>query len=666
MLIKKHNSEHHQFIFLNEAPSPKLTEKKLDKTAKKTPEKIPEQKYENPLNLPERPKKALTGSEFTQSLEQKENNLKQKLKQEGKTQSEIAKEVNKQRELTIYKEILKGNIPNKLRKFKKVPVNTVINGHKVEGTIKVMPDYLMIGSNKDAVRVPMTPVTAQLLALKMGGILPTKKMVDEIYKNADIKVNSSKTTMSTPKDAIPPISKLVTQNAKVEREINGREGLVAGGKKDIVLPFRNKDIRHVQIYGLQNANGRPIQGYSGGAHELAYRDYSHGVRIVSNYMIIKTDNGIKKVVKVSDILQTKGLSKIISNKTLTRKLSPQTSYLKTARGKQLAHDLLNNNLGELARIDTHINQLSHSISTPKQNNIPTSSPRKTYTTTTHSTPSTHTNNTPLTQTSYIEQTQESTEIPEKNKTSKLKKIGELLEKSKNPFLKNLGNLLLNIVSALPEIKKGINPATNKNETSPQKQEQNKEAVESNAPIKDTTFIGDSITKGLTPSIKPNENNSVIAQNGKTTKWVLNQLKYPNNKEKIKNSKNAVILIGTNDIGGSNSAEKIFNNIHTIWGELKKINPNIKLKIATIPPFKGYKNYTSRFNKINEKRHKINQKIRENYSKIQGATLIDLDKQLADPNDPNALKQGLSFDHLHPKGSKLMAIYSGNLNRNKPT
>jgi len=666
MLIKKHNSELHHFVFLNQQPTVKAEPKEEIKKEEESTEKTPEQKYENPLNLPERPEKALTGSEFTQALEQEENNLKQKLKEEGKTQSEIVKEVNKQRELTIYKEILKGNIPNKLRKLKEVQVDTVVNGHKVEGKIKVMPDYLMIGSDKDAIRVPMTPVTAQLLALKMGGILPTKKMVDKIFKDADIKVNSAKTTMPTPKDVIPPISKLVKQNTKVEKEINGREGLVAGGKKDIVLPFRNQDTEHVQIYGFQDSSGKPIQGYSGGAHQLAYRDYSHGTRIVSNYMTIKIDNGTEKVVKVSDILQTKGLSKLLSDTTLTGNLSPQTSYLKTAKGKRLAHDLFDNNLRDLAKIDTHIDQLSQSISTSRENSsqgssisqqtqVPSSQPQQTYSSTS-STPSSYTNNdTPSNQTSDTEETQEYSETPEEDKTSKLEKIGKLLEKSKNPFFRNLGSLLTNIASATSKIRSQTSSIEN-----------TQEAIESKAPIKNTTFIGDSITKGLTPSIKPSDNNSVIAQNGKTASWVLSQLKQPNNKEKIKNSKNAVILIGTNEIGGSNSAEKIFNNIHTIWIELKKINPNIKLKIATIPPFKGYKNYASRFDKINEKRHKINQKIRENYSKIQGATLIDLDKQLADPNDPDSLKEGISHDHLHPKGAKLMAIYSGNLNKDKST
>lgn len=51
-----------------------------------------------------------------------------------------------------------------------------------------MPDYLAIGSNDDFVRIPMDPKTAQKIADQTGTSLPTTKMVDDIYKQADTRL----------------------------------------------------------------------------------------------------------------------------------------------------------------------------------------------------------------------------------------------------------------------------------------------------------------------------------------------------------------------------------------------------------------------------------------------------------------------------------------------
>ena len=87
-----------------------------------------------------------------------------------------------QREQAIEDEILKGNLPEFLRKLVPVELRCELpNGKSLTATIFVAPDYLAIGSDSDFLRIPMNLHTAVAIADRFGFILPTKKMVDAIY-----------------------------------------------------------------------------------------------------------------------------------------------------------------------------------------------------------------------------------------------------------------------------------------------------------------------------------------------------------------------------------------------------------------------------------------------------------------------------------------------------
>lgn len=75
------------------------------------------------------------------------------------------------RESNILNEFLIGNIPDFLRQFK--VVNVTLGNDSL--SYLVMPDYLSIGSDSDYVRMPMSPLTAKIVANKYDCILPTKK-----------------------------------------------------------------------------------------------------------------------------------------------------------------------------------------------------------------------------------------------------------------------------------------------------------------------------------------------------------------------------------------------------------------------------------------------------------------------------------------------------------
>jgi hypothetical protein len=218
-----------------------------------------------------------------------------------------------EREEEIFHAISSGNVPDFLR-------NTVtLTGKFADsaGTIhrvvyEAMPDYLAIGSNQDYCRIPMNPYTAQNLAYQFGGSMITAKLSDHIYQQAEIKL--------TPFNYIPVgnanelVTKFEEHNSQIEkqfRESGGKPGqLVAGIKKDIVLTTRNAtQPGKVVLYGWHKPDGKPIQPvYSG--HIYWYVDYSHGIRLINNQVMIDG-----KRCLFTDILKDPFLYKILSDET---------------------------------------------------------------------------------------------------------------------------------------------------------------------------------------------------------------------------------------------------------------------------------------------------------------------------------------------------------------
>jgi hypothetical protein len=122
------------------------------------------------LNLPPCPPDALSGSEFIKRIE---------------------RVPFEQREQEIFSQVASGNVPGFLRNFVTVSSTNVSNGKSNVVSLKVAPDYLAIGSDEDYCLMPMTPVTAQRIADKLGCTLPTRKMVNEIYAAAAVKLAPS-------------------------------------------------------------------------------------------------------------------------------------------------------------------------------------------------------------------------------------------------------------------------------------------------------------------------------------------------------------------------------------------------------------------------------------------------------------------------------------------
>jgi hypothetical protein len=192
----------------------------------------------------------------------------------------------KQRDSFAVKEVLHGNLPQFLKRF--VPVNLEmpdsVTGRQIKATFFAMSDYLSIGTDEDWARIPLTPMAAQLLADSFQCFIPTRKMVDVIYKAANIKLEPL--PMYALRDSTPT---MYHHHLMIEGQRKGRSGLLAGIKKDVVISGKvSRDSRpnRVAIYGWHKLDGKPIQPlYTG--HVNWYVDYSHGVRLV--YRRIKVE-----------------------------------------------------------------------------------------------------------------------------------------------------------------------------------------------------------------------------------------------------------------------------------------------------------------------------------------------------------------------------------------
>lgn len=210
----------------------------------------------------------------------------------------------KERDSLAVQGILSGNIPSFLKKF--VPVYSEITdsmGTLHHAVFFAMPDYLSIGTDDDWARIPLTHMAAQKIADSFHCFLPTRKMVDLIYQQATVKLEP------VPMYAFRDSSITMWQHHLIiEGQRNGRKGLIAGIKKDLVISGKLlTDARpnREAIYGWHQLNGKPIQPlYTG--HVNWWVDYSHGIRLI--YRKIKVDG---KEMDYTDVLKDKVLQKFL-------------------------------------------------------------------------------------------------------------------------------------------------------------------------------------------------------------------------------------------------------------------------------------------------------------------------------------------------------------------
>jgi hypothetical protein len=216
-----------------------------------------------------------------------------------------------ERDRLIARAIASGNLPDFLRRLTPVIfLGDGADGRKTLITLCVTPDYLSVGDDADFVRMPMGLPAAAALAEAFGFLLPTTRIVDAIYAQADVRLAPS---------PMPPGAQMVStdyllrHNATVQAQDGRRPGprgagLIAGQKKDLVLSNRLRSHPgRVAIYGWHRPGGAPIQPLST-VHGAGYADYSHGVRLVSKTAFVDG-----RPVPLADILADPAYARILSS-----------------------------------------------------------------------------------------------------------------------------------------------------------------------------------------------------------------------------------------------------------------------------------------------------------------------------------------------------------------
>jgi Secretion system C-terminal sorting domain len=200
------------------------------------------------------------------------------------------------RENILYYQIAAGNVPDFLRTLCPVTSTAVIGGITRRITYYVTADYMAVGSNDDYFLTPMTPLLAQQLADLLHCTMPTRKMVNDIWTAAAVKLAPS---------PIPPTAEMITVPVFIQHnttvglqrkavvDLFPLGALVGGDKKDVIISnliynsLKANVPKPVVIYGWHYLYGTPIQpSYNG--HDETYADYSHGIRLVQLSGIIDT------------------------------------------------------------------------------------------------------------------------------------------------------------------------------------------------------------------------------------------------------------------------------------------------------------------------------------------------------------------------------------------
>src|SRR6186713_2568511 len=210
-----------------------------------------------------------------------------------------------ERDSFVVKETLAGNIPSFLKNFERIKISIIdsVTGKTINAEYFVSPDYLSIGTDDDWARINITPLAAQKIADSLNCFLPTKKMVDDIYKAAKVKLEP--VPMFAFRDSTPT---MWHHHLIIEGQRKGRKGLIAGIQKDVVISgkiSRDPKPDRVAIYGWHKLDGKPIQPlYTG--HIYWWVDYSQCIRLV--YRQIKV-NG--KWMDYVDVLKDPVLQKLL-------------------------------------------------------------------------------------------------------------------------------------------------------------------------------------------------------------------------------------------------------------------------------------------------------------------------------------------------------------------
>lgn len=221
-----------------------------------------------------------------------------------------------QRDQLVYDELVKRN-----KKPDLVPI-TVNGPASTKITYFVMPDYL----NIDGLRVTVAGQMAQKIADHFGMHLPTPKMTQQIYDNADEKLSLTPlsaggeiggrhyTGEEVVKHKISDSDSALAYSQMAEdkiKNLQGKPNLISGYMKQITQPDRPGKL---SLYGLYDKSGNPIQSSSYTPHDTSvHSEYASGLQLTGDKVIVTAPDGRKVETTMENILNNPNFAISLSN-----------------------------------------------------------------------------------------------------------------------------------------------------------------------------------------------------------------------------------------------------------------------------------------------------------------------------------------------------------------
>lgn len=206
------------------------------------------------------------------------------------------------REALVYKTVLEQGKPTNL-----APV-TVDGPNGTRITYYVTTDFL----NTDGVWLPMTGVTAQMVADYFGMYLPTPKMSRQIYAQAATKIMpaplsgtgygqySAQQVVQSRISASDAALAYSQRIADAQGKKPASNGIVAGHMKDITQPPPSGNLG---LYGWYGTDGKPVQNSYYTPHDtFQHTEYGSGVRLVDKRVTIAYQDGRREETTMDKLL----------------------------------------------------------------------------------------------------------------------------------------------------------------------------------------------------------------------------------------------------------------------------------------------------------------------------------------------------------------------------
>ncbi|MDP2388520.1 MAG: T9SS type A sorting domain-containing protein [Bacteroidota bacterium] len=262
------------------------------------------------------------------------------------------------RETMVEQEILAGNVPSFYRTLKPVTSTGTVSGSPQSVTYYVTPDYIAVGHDTDYFLCPMSPIIATHIGDATGTTLPTRKMVNDIYAAATVKLTPQPIPASGQMTTVPVFDDH-NDSVRIQRN-NATWGshplgeLVGGDKKDVIIANSiYTTAGRVVIYGWHQSVGNPIQP-SSNVHSDTYMDYSHGIRLIQSSVVY---NGNPTTIQA--ILQSSTLNPLLSDEGTISTPNYPYSTIVTSLATPISFAIKNNGNNTLSILVANDNNASH-------------------------------------------------------------------------------------------------------------------------------------------------------------------------------------------------------------------------------------------------------------------------------------------------------------------